>query len=201
MDLYGFDYRPGYFDRTTQEALVDDIRKIVIAAPLYTPVMPGNGRPMRVRMTNCGKLGWVSDKDQGYSYQPTHPITGQSWPQMPARLLQLWGELTGFSKSPEACLINFYGPEARMGLHQDKDEAEIYAPIVSVSLGCSCLFRIGGLARTDKTHSIKLESGDVIMFGGKMRMAYHGVDRIYPGSSTLLRSPGRINLTLRRVTI
>jgi alkylated DNA repair protein (DNA oxidative demethylase) len=195
----GFRLLPGRLDRAAQEALRDAIRAIVAEAPLYRPVMPRTGKPFSVRMTNCGPLGWVSDQ-AGYRYQATHPVTGRPWPAIPAVLLALWEELADYPHPPEACLVNFYAPDARMGLHQDADEAEFAAPVLSVSLGDTCLFRIGGHDRRDATRSVRLASGDVVLLGGAARLAYHGVDRIYAGTSTLLAQDGRINLTLRRVT-
>jgi alkylated DNA repair protein (DNA oxidative demethylase) len=195
----GLRYFPDHFDRAAQEALVAAIRQVVAEAPLFVPRMPKTGKPMSVRMTNCGPLGWVTDKDNGYRYQPTHPETGRPWPAIPDALLALWKTVAGFEKPPEACLVNFYEPEAKMGLHQDRDESEFGAPVVSVSLGDQCLFRVGGVSRSDPTRSFRLSSGDVFVFGGESRLIFHGVDRIYPGTSTLLKNPGRINLTLRRV--
>ncbi|MFN3506822.1 MAG: alpha-ketoglutarate-dependent dioxygenase AlkB [Allorhizobium sp.] len=195
----GLRYLPGRLSRQEQEDLVEIIRQVVAEAPLYVPVMPGSGRPMSVRMTNCGPLGWVTDKERGYRYQATHPVTGLPWPAIPQVLLDLWRDISGHPKDPEACLVNFYADDAKMGLHQDRDEADFSAPVLSISLGNTCLFRIGGLARTDRTKSLKLESGDVFLLGGEGRLCFHGVDRIYPGTSTLLKSGGRINLTLRRV--
>ena len=195
----GLRYFPDHFDRAAQEALVAAIRQVAAEAPLFVPRMPKTGKPMSVRMTNCGPLGWVTDKDNGYRYQPTHPETGRPWPAIPDALLALWQTVAGFEKPPEACLVNFYEPEAKMGLHQDRDETEFGAPVVSVSLGDQCLFRVGGVSRSDPTRSFRLSSGDVFAFGGESRLIFHGVDRIYPGTSTLLKNPGRINLTLRRV--
>jgi DNA oxidative demethylase len=195
----GIRHLPGYLDRAAQEHLVELVRGVVAEAPLYVPEMPGTGKPMSVRMTNCGSLGWVTDKERGYRYQSTHPGTGNPWPPIPGELLDLWEELSGYSKPPEACLVNFYSDDAKMGLHQDKDEIDLEAPVVSVSLGSSCLFRVGGLSRKDPTGSFRLSSGDVVVLGGEGRLAFHGVDRIYPGTSTLLKNGGRINLTLRRV--
>ena len=195
----GLRYSPDRFDRAAQEALVASIRQVVADAPLFVPRMPKTGKPMSVRMTNCGSLGWVTDKENGYRYQPTHPETGRPWPAIPEALLALWDEVSGFAKPPEACLVNFYDPDAKMGLHQDRDENEFSAPVVSVSLGDQCLFRVGGVSRNDPTRSFRLSSGDVFVFGGESRLIFHGVDRIYPGTSTLLKNAGRINLTLRRV--
>lgn len=195
----GIRHLPDYLDRPAQEHLVELIRDVVAEAPLYTPEMPGTGKPMSVRMTNCGPLGWVTDKDQGYRYQSFHPATKKPWPAMPRELLDLWEKLGGYPKPPEACLINFYSDDAKMGLHQDRDENDLAAPVLSVSLGNSCLFRVGGRNRKDPTGSFRLASGDVVVLGGEGRLAFHGVDRIYPGTSTLLKNGGRINLTLRRV--
>lgn len=196
----GVSHRPDYLDRPRQQALVDIVRSIVADAPLFVPVMPGTGKPMSVRMTNFGPLGWVTDKERGYRYQPTHPVTGKPWPDMPVELIEIWNDVSGYAKPPQACLVNFYSDEARMGLHQDKDEQDLAAPVVSISLGNSCLFRVGGLARDDRTLSFKLLSGDVVILGAEGRLCFHGVDRIYPSTSTLLKNGGRINLTLRRVT-
>lgn len=196
----GIRYFPEHFDPVEQAALVEDIRAVVTEAPLYVPAMPKTGKEMSVRMTNCGVLGWVTDKEGGYRYQAVHPVTRRPWPPIPQRLPELWREVGDFPLLPEACLVNFYSDTAKMGLHQDRDEQNLNAPVVSVSLGDACLFRFGGTNRNDKTQSIRLSSGDVIVLGGEGRMAFHGVDRIYPGTSTLLKSTGRINLTLRRVT-
>jgi alkylated DNA repair protein (DNA oxidative demethylase) len=196
----GIRYFPCYLDLTELSALVEEIRAIVADAPLYIPVMPKTGKEMSVRMTNCGSLGWVTDKERGYRYQPVHPVTQKPWPAIPQRLLDLWEKVGDFTLPPEACLVNFYAETAKMGLHQDRDEQNLAAPVVSISLGDTCLFRFGGTERNDKTQSIKLKSGDVIVLGDVGRLAFHGVDRIYPGTSTLLKNTGRINLTLRRVT-
>jgi DNA oxidative demethylase len=195
----GFRFYPGHFDREGQVELLAAVRALLQAAPLFTPCMPKSGRPLSVRMSNCGPLGWVSDEG-GYRYQSSHPETGGPWPPMPSALTALWVELSGFGAPPEACLINFYGPRAKMGLHQDRDELEFDAPVISISLGDSCLFRLGGRTRAEPTRSIRLSSGDVLVLGGASRLAFHGVDRIYPGTSGLLPEGGRINLTLRRVT-
>lgn len=195
----GLRYLPDRFDRTAQEALVAAIRQVVAEAPLFVPRMPKTGKPMSVRMTNCGSLGWVTDREHGYRYQSVHPETGRPWPAIPDMLLALWNEVSGFPGPPEACLVNFYDPDAKMGLHQDRDESDFSAPVVSVSLGDECLFRVGGVSRSDPTRSFRLSSGDVFVFGGESRLIFHGVDRIYPGTSTLLKKDGRINLTLRRV--
>lgn len=189
---------PGWLDRAGQEALAEELRLLLIAAPLFTPRMPRTGKPFSVRMSNCGPLGWVSDQ-AGYRYQPTHPETGQPWPPFPEVLRRAWSELAGAAPAPEACLINWYAPGARMGLHQDRDEQEFSAPVLSLSLGDTALFRIGGTARSDPTRSIRLASGDALLLSGESRLAFHGIDRILADSSTLLRQPGRINLTLRRV--
>lgn len=194
----GLQYFPGFFDRTAQEALLAALRQAVVAAPLFTPVMPKTGKAFSVRMTNLGPLGWVSDR-AGYRYQPMHPESGKPWPPIIPELLALWDEVAGYPHPPEACLVNFYAADAKMGLHQDRDEEDFDAPVVSVSLGDTALFRVGGTARGGPTRSFKLSSGDVLVLGGPSRLAFHGIDRIYPGTSTLLKDGGRINLTLRRV--
>jgi DNA oxidative demethylase len=203
MDLHsniaGFRLYPGHLGGEAQEELLAAVRDVLEAAPLFRPRMPKSGRPFTVRMSNCGPLGWVSD-ESGYRYQATHPDTGDPWPPMPRSLLGLWSELAGYGDPPEACLINFYDPGAKMGLHQDRDEADFNAPVISISLGDSCLFRLGGDKRSQPTQSIRLSSGDVVVLGGAARLAFHGVDRIYPGTSRLLPEGGRTNLTLRRVT-
>jgi alkylated DNA repair protein (DNA oxidative demethylase) len=190
---------PGYLHRPAQEALLAALQDVVRQAPIYTPRMPKSGQPMSVRMSNCGPLGWVTDQT-GYRYQPTHPVTGEPWPDMPQQVLTAWRELANYPHLPESCLVNVYGASARMGLHQDRDEKDFDAPVVSLSLGDTCLFRIGGTKRGDPTRSFRLASGDAVVLGGDARLAFHGVDRIIPHTSTLLPDGGRINLTLRRVT-
>jgi len=176
------------------------VLEVIARAPLYAPRMPRSGKPMSVRMTNCGRLGWMTDEG-GYRYQQTHPCTGTPWPAIPECLLRAWTELSGYPLAPpEACLVNVYDAHARMGLHQDRDEEDLAAPVVSLSLGDACLFRIGGTRRQDPTVSFRLASGDALVLGGQARLAFHGVDRIIPGTSSLLAGGGRINLTLRRVT-
>ena len=196
----GVRHVPAFLGAEEQGALLDDIRAIVAQAPLFVPAMPRTGKEMSVRMTNCGALGWVTDQAHGYRYQDTHPVTGDPWPPIPDRLLALWDSVSGYPHPPEACLVNFYDAGAKMGLHQDRDEQEFGAPVVSLSLGDACLFRVGGPRRQDKTVSFRLESGDLVVLGGEGRLAFHGVDRIYADTSPLLKNGGRINLTLRRVT-
>lgn len=197
----GITLTPGYLDRAAQDEVLAAVRAVIAAAPLYVPRMPRSGKPMSVTMTNCGSLGWVTDAERGYRYQTTHPVTGAPWPPIPEIILKAWRELVGYPHLPQACLINFYGADARLGLHQDKDEQVFSAPVVSLSLGDTGLFRVGGLKRSDPTRSLRLASGDAVVLGGAGRLAFHGVDRITPGTSTLLPEGGRINLTLRRVTV
>jgi alkylated DNA repair protein (DNA oxidative demethylase) len=197
--LPGFVHLAGYLAPEQQAALLADLRSVLQSAPLFVPRMPRTGKAFSVRMSNCGMLGWVSDKDGGYRYQTTHPDTGLAWPAMPRSLIDLWDEVTGFPGHPEACLINCYATTARMGSHRDADEEDMSAPVVSVSLGDDAIFHVGGLKRADPRQRITLRSGDVVVLGGKARLAYHGIDRIIPGTSTLLPEGGRINLTLRRV--
>lgn len=190
----GFDIHKGYLDAVAQRELVADIRDVVAAAPLFSPETP-YGKPMSVRMTSAGAVGWYSDRS-GYRYADTHP-SGSPWPAIPDAVLDLWHDLTGLERAPDCCLINFYGEGARMGMHQDKDEADFSWPVLSVSLGDAGLFRIGNATRGGKTESLWLESGDVVVMGGEARLTYHGVDRIRFGSTSLLPKGGRINLTCR----
>lgn len=179
-----------------QADMVVDLREVIRAAPLFSPMTP-YGRPMRVRMTSAGRYGWYSDKG-GYRYEPRHP-SGVDWPPIPASVLAVWDRVTGLERRPDCCLINFYDSDARMGMHQDKDEADFACPVVSISLGDEGLFRIGNLTRGGSTESLWLRSGDVVVMGGAARLVYHGIDKIRAGSSTLLPRGGRINLTLRVV--
>ncbi len=199
--MNGLRILPAYFDLAQQQALLAILRDAVVEAPLFTPEMPKTGKPFSVRMTNLGELGWVSDRTNGYRYQPNHPITGTPWPAMPEMLLKLWSDIANYPHPPEACLVNFYNPDAKMGLHQDRDEQDFAAPVISISLGDQALFRWGGTTRGGKTQSVKLSSGDVLVMGGEARLCFHGIDRVYGGTSTLLKDGGRINLTMRRVTV
>ena len=191
---------PGYFDLPAQQSLLQAIRSGTESAPLFTPKMPRTGKEMSVRMTNFGSLGWVTDKENGYRYQAMHPVSGKPWPEIPDSLLNLWSDLADYPHPPEACLVNYYDDVAKMGMHQDRDEEQFEAPVLSVSLGNDCLFRVGGTSRGGKTQSFRLRSGDVMMLSGEARLAFHGVDRVYPDTSPLLKQGGRVNLTLRRVT-
>jgi alkylated DNA repair protein (DNA oxidative demethylase) len=186
-------------ERHAQQALVSEVFALAKHAPFYRPRMPISGKPFSVEETNFGPLGWVSD-ETGYRYSTTHPETGRPWPTIPRALLKLWGATVQHPEPPECCLVNLYRVAARMGLHQDKDEQAIDAPVLSVSLGDSALFRIGGVSRRGATKSLRLQSGDVLVFGGPARLAYHGIDRVMAGTSPLVTGGGRINLTLRRVT-
>ena len=192
--------------RDAQAELMADLARIIAIAPLYRPVMPRTGAPFSVQMTNCGPLGWVADRT-GYRYQPVHPVTGLRWPPMPPQLIELWHRLTDLADPPEAGLINYYAPGARMGLHQDRDEQATRAPVLSVSLGDSALFRLGGGRRTDPASRHWLHSGDVMLLQGETRLAFHGIDRLAPDATGFLlpfgpdfARGGRINVTLRRVS-
>lgn len=191
---------PLRLDPPQQAALLEAVFAGIAKAPFFDPTMPRTGKKFSVRMTNFGPLGWVSDAANGYRYETLHPATAQSWPPIPDALLRLWDETTGYGAPPEACLVNFYDAAARMGLHRDQDEAASDAPVLSVSLGDSAYFRFGTANLKGETKRLKLNSGDVLTFGGPARLMYHGIDRIIPGTSTLIPGGGRINLTLRRVT-
>lgn len=190
----GFRLLPGALAPAAQAGLLADVQ--ARAGAFVHQVTPG-GKPMSVAMTSFGDLGWITDAS-GYRYEPRDPATGEPWPAIPQALLDLWARLADPHTPPDACLVNFYGPQARMSLHQDKDEADLRFPVLSVSLGDTAVFRIGGVKRTDPTSSIRLASGDVCLLAGEARLFHHGIDRILPGSSRLIPGGGRINLTLRR---
>lgn len=192
----GVQVLPGYLDPGAQAALVEDLRAVIRAAPLFAPVTP-QGHPMSVRMTAAGRYGWFSDR-AGYRYIPSHP-SGTPWPPIPEAVLAIWRALISAERVPDCCLVNFYADAARMGLHQDRDEADFDWPVLSISLGDEALFRVGGTTRGGPTQSVWLRSGDVAILGGAARLAFHGIDRVRAGSSTLLPKSGRINLTLRVV--
>jgi alkylated DNA repair protein (DNA oxidative demethylase) len=196
---------PRWLDAAAQERLAFEIAAVIARAPLFVSRMPKSGLPMSVRMTNCGPLGWMSDRDRGYRYEPAHPETGAPWPPIPSMLLDAWAALTGYPKPPEACLINVYSDNAKMSLHQDRDESDFDAPILSFSLGADCRFRLGGQKRGDKTVAFTLSGGDALVLSGPARRVFHGVDRILPSILTPLPQQlaglgARVNLTLRRVT-
>jgi DNA oxidative demethylase len=197
--IEGFRFLSEHFSPAAQKALLAEVLAELEETPLYTATMLRTGKPMSVRMTNLGPLGWVSDIT-GYRYQPTHPETGRAWGPIPQTLLELWDNVSAYPAPPQACLVNWYQATSRLGLHIDADESAKDAPVVSVSLGSRALFRLGGEKRSDPTSSMRLASGDVVVLGGRSRRAYHGVDRIYPDTSSLVPGGGRINLTLRRVT-
>ena len=196
LKLRGVEIHKAYLDAAAQRRLVEDVRGIVRAAPLARPVTPG-GRQMSVRMTSAGRYGWVTDRS-GYRYERNQP-DGRAWPEIPASVLEMWSQLASDRRAPDCCLVNFYDGDARMGMHQDRDEGDFDWPVLSVSLGDSALFRVGNTTRGGKTETVWLESGDVLIMGGAARLIHHGIDRIRPGSSTLLPRGGRINLTLRVV--
>lgn len=192
----GFDLWPGLLDADAQRALVSRVLEADEIAPFAHYGTP-QGKAMSVGMTSFGPLGWISDRG-GYRYADRHPGTARPWPQMPQALLDLWATLGDPETPPDACLINLYRGDARMGLHQDRDEADPCFPVLSISLGDTAVFRIGGTSRKDPTRSLRLASGDVCRLSGPARLAFHGVDRVIAGSSSLVPGGGRINLTLRR---
>ncbi|CTQ49194.1 Alpha-ketoglutarate-dependent dioxygenase AlkB [Jannaschia donghaensis] len=196
-DVRGVRVFDGFLTSAQQADMVTDVRAIVRAAPLIQPVTP-RGQPLSVRMTSAGSHGWITDR-QGYRYAPAHP-SGAAWPPIPESIRAVWAAVAPQARAPESCLVNWYGPAARMGMHVDRDEADPSQPVISISLGDDALFRIGNAARGGTTESLWLRSGDVLMLSGTARLLHHGVDRIAPGTSTLLDAPGRINLTLRVVT-
>jgi len=193
--MEGFRFWPGALSALEQADLLAEVLAAAERAPFYRPVTPG-GRPFSVEMTGLGPLGWVSDR-AGYRYQETHPVTGMAWPPMPDRLIDLWTALTDWPQPPDACLVNRYRDGARMGLHQDLDEQDHGAPVLSVSLGDTAVFRFGP-ASGGPTRALKLASGDICALTGPARLARHGIDRLIAGSSSLIPGGGRVNLTLRR---
>lgn len=195
--LRGVAIYPGFLGAAEQKSLVDALREVVAAAPMFHPETRW-GKQMSVRMTSAGRFGWVSDR-RGYRYEPRHP-SGTPWPDIPQQVLGIWHDLVSRTRDPDCCLVNYYGEGARMGLHQDRDEADFSWPVLSVSLGDEGLFRVGNIERGGTTESIWLKSGDVLVMAGDARLVNHGVDRIRFGSSTLLPKGGRINLTCRVVT-
>lgn len=196
----GISLYPGFLDEAAQASLVAELTAALQAEKPYRPLMPRTGKPWSIHQMNFGELGWVSRADS-YGYALTNPGNGRKWPAIPAALLALWGLVAHYPAPPECCLVNLYDtPKSRMGLHRDEDEEALDAPVVSLSLGDTCTFRVGGFARGDKSKSFRLASGDVLVIGGPSRLRYHGVDRVSFGSSRLVPGGGRINLTLRRVT-
>jgi len=197
LALRGFEIFKGFLDAQAQQMMIADLRKIMQAAPVFSPQTP-QGSSMSVRMTSAGKFGWFSDAG-GYRYIEQHP-SGSHWPEIPSRVLDVWSAVSNVDRAPESCLINFYGEGVQMGMHRDQNEADMRWPVVSISLGDDGLFRIGGNTRGGTTESIWLSSGDVVVMGGAARSAYHGVDKIRFKSSRLLPKGGRVNVTLRVVT-
>lgn len=200
VPLPGFRLLPGFLDAAQQRALMESVSAVLDDAPVYHATMPKSGQKMSVAMSNAGALGWYTDKDGGYRYIAQHPGTGRVWPAIPSIALEVWRAVAPDAPAPEACLINLYRGPAKMGLHQDRDEADFSAPVVSISLGDEAMFRLGGTSRKAPTRAFKLSSGDVLVLGGEARLAFHGIDRVLPGTSRLVPGGGRINLTLRRVT-
>ena len=198
--LSGFRLVPAYLDPSAQNALLAELSAVFAAAPLYTPRMPKSGKPLSVRMTNCGPLGWVSDR-RGYRYQATDPQTGDPWPAMPPVMRDLatcCAARAGFAGFvPDACLVNRYVPGTRLSLHQDRDETDFGAPIVSVSLGLPAVFLFGGPRRADRPHRLPLVHGDVVVWGGPSRLVFHGVAPLAEGEHEHLGAQ-RVNLTFRK---
>lgn len=188
-----------FIDQAEAAQLMQAIDAVLAAAPLRHMQTPGGFR-MSVAMSNCGQFGWVTDR-RGYRYQATDPLSERNWPAMPAAMLALAeraAQATGFGDfAPDACLVNRYEPGARMSLHQDRNEEDLRQPIVSVSLGLPATFLFGGMARTDKPRRLRLESGDVVVWGGPARLAFHGIDTLRDGEHALT-GRCRYNLTFRR---
>jgi alkylated DNA repair protein (DNA oxidative demethylase) len=188
----------GYASDIAQE-LVAALQNVTQVSPFRYMVVRG-GHQMSVEMTNCGDLGWISD-ETGYRYDSNDPLTGRNWPPMPASFTRLAAGAAaeaGYRDfATDACLVNRYAPGARMGLHQDKNEQDYRAPIVSVSLGLPAVFLFGGMRRSDSTRRFLLESGDVVVWGGPTRLVYHGILKLADGEDPLT-GRYRINLTFRK---
>lgn len=197
----GFKHLPLYFNPAEQTALIKHVKSGAKDAPFWRPSMPRTGTPMSVLLCNFGPLGWVSDKDGGYRYEAAHPKTGAPWAPIPQMLYDLWKETTNYPAPPEACLINWYRENSKMGAHIDSDEQATDAPVVSISLGDPAMFRMGGPERGGPTQGLKLFSGDVVVMAGESRRCYHSVSKVFYGESALVPKGGRINLTLRRVNL
>jgi len=196
----GFLHRAGVLDAKAQAALTAAVAGIAAEAPFAKARTKGGGSTSAA-MTNCGAAGWWSDS-KGYRYAQVHPETGKPWPAMPPAF---WDTVkaavagTAFDGfTPDACLINFYETGAKMGLHQDKDEKDFTQPIITVCLGDAADFMIGGFARGDKSFPVVVHSGDVMIMGGESRLRFHGIRKIYPGTSPLADVKGRISLTFRK---
>jgi DNA oxidative demethylase len=196
LAIKGFEVHKGWLGPSEQAAMAADIAAVAEAAPFFAPTTPW-GKPMSVQMTSAGRYGWFTDRT-GYRYVDRHP-SGVPWPPIPASVLTVWRALVSEARDPDCCLVNYYTAAARMGIHRDADEKDFSWPVLSISLGDPGVFRMGGTSRKDPTATVLLESGDVVVFGGPARLAYHGIDRIRFGASRLLPEGGRINLTLRVV--
>jgi alkylated DNA repair protein (DNA oxidative demethylase) len=196
LTLRGIQVFKGMIDVVAQRQMISDLRDVVSDAPMRSPVTP-SGHKMSVRMSAAGRYGWYSGPS-GYQYVDRQ-LNGEPWPEIPKSVTSLWRQLVSTKRTADCCLINYYDQSAKMGLHQDKDEADFSWPVLSISLGDDALFRVGNISRGGKTESVWLNSGDVVVMGGTARLAHHGIDRIKFGSSTLLDKAGRINLTLRVV--
>ncbi len=185
-----------------QQEILEAVRTVVGEAPLFVPTMPQRGTLFGYRMTNCGQLGWVSDRS-GYRYQTIHPVTGSPFPTIPQVIQKLAIALAneaGWSNfKPESCLINFYQKGEKLGLHQDNSEQNLQPPIISISLGDAGIFLLGGKERTALPKKYILQSGDCLVMAGKSRLYFHGFAGIMPNTSSLLKNGGRINLTIRQV--
>jgi DNA oxidative demethylase len=191
----GLIYFPNFLTQKYIDNILNDLRKTLKQAPFFTPKMPKTGKDFSVKMTNMGSFGWVCDKEYGYRYQSFHPQTGKKWPLISKEITDIWHNITKIKAKPDCCLVNYYNKNAKMGLHVDRDEKDFSYPVLSISIGASALFRFGGLKRSDKTKSIKLNNGDIIILSGKSRLIYHGIDKIYQDNNF----DYRLNLTLRKI--
>ena len=199
MTAAGVRLIPAALDAQAQGRLVREVEALAQAAPFRRYDTPW-GKPMSVEMTSWGPLGWTSGRG-GYRYVAEDPATGRAWPAMPQVLRDLWREHARSEWEPDSALVNRYRGAAKMGLHQDRDEAALAAPVLSISLGDTAVFRVGGVRRSDPTGTLRLASGDLLVLEGEARLAFHGVDRVVAGSSRVVPGGGRINITLRRALV
>lgn len=202
LSTKGFFLIKSRLNKAAQQEILAAARLVVKQAPLFRPAMPRSGQQFNYSMTNCGELGWVADIN-GYRYQKNHPVTQEPFPIMPNAIkelaIALASETGDANFYPESCLLNFYSKGAKLGLHQDNTEKNLLAPIISISLGDTGIFTLGGEQRRDKTKDYIIQSGDCIVMGGESRNYFHGFKGIVPNTSSLLKSGGRLNLTIRQV--
>jgi Alkylated DNA repair protein len=190
-----------YLNTSQQKRFLELARQIPLISPLFQPVMP-NGKQFNCKMTSCGDFGWISDRN-GYRYDRLHPFTHQPFAPMPKEFsdlaIKIANSIGEFDYKPQSCLINYYPISGRLGIHQDNTEKNLVPAIISISLGDDAIFAIGGNKYSDRIHEILLKSGDILVLHGNSRLFFHGIKRIVPFTSNLLKNGGRLNFTIRQV--